>query len=44
MIMLDLKIDNEGPLINPNVSSGNVMIAPGSSFRCGFAIELIARY
>jgi hypothetical protein len=28
--------------INPNVSSGNAMIVPGSPFRCGFVIELIA--
>jgi hypothetical protein len=27
---------------HPNVSSGNAMIVPGSSFRCGFVIELIA--
>jgi hypothetical protein len=30
-------------VINPDVSSRNVMIVPGLSFRCGFAIELIAQ-
>jgi hypothetical protein len=28
--------------LNPNVSSGNAMIVPGSPIRCGFVIELIA--
>jgi hypothetical protein len=28
--------------VSPNVSSGNAMIALGLSFRCGFALELIA--
>jgi hypothetical protein len=27
---------------SPNVSSENAMIVPGSLFRCGFVIELIA--
>ena len=29
-------------MTSPNVSPGNAMIVPGSSFRCGFAIESIA--
>jgi hypothetical protein len=28
---------------NPNLSPGRAMIAPRSSFRCGFAIESIAQ-
>jgi hypothetical protein len=28
-------------MANPNVSSGNEMIVPGSSLICGFAIESI---
>jgi hypothetical protein len=36
--------DHAGQGVSPDVSSGNAMIVPGSSFRCGFAIESIASY
>ena len=34
---------NTATLINPNVSPGNAMIVPRSLFRCGFALESIAK-